>query len=170
MSVFSLHCSQFDRMHACNLFENRLLLSLRPLRLIEVGLTVCNPKIVRILFTNENQQTGKKITSSKPTKKKLAQIHALIKRTYIFQKVGISVLNRINSDILQYIFIVCVSFLWMLKRENESERISSMFPFRGCETQFYLFLLVVMCVAWLFILLLSPSSFFDVWILLFIWQ
>lgn len=77
-------------------------------------------------------------------KKQAAQIHALIKRTYIFQKVGISVLNRINSDILQFIFIVHVSFFgaFVSVRERASLR---RFLFWGCKTQFYLFLSVVMC-------------------------
>lgn len=80
------------------------------LRLIEVGLQIES----RSDTTHTHQQeisNEKKSHHQKPKKKQAAQIHALIKRTYIFQKVGISVLNRINSDILQFIFIIRMSLL-----------------------------------------------------------
>lgn len=104
----------------------------------------------------------KKSHHQKPKKKQAAQIHALIKRTYIFQKVGISVLNRINSDILQFIFIIRMSLLCVWLWACERHRISSViFPFRDCRASI-LFISFARDV--FFFSLAAVFSIFDVWI------
>lgn len=100
-----------------------------------------------------------------------------------FKRWGISVLNRINSDILQFIFIVrnivacaLLNGKWCERQGHKERKPACSFLFSGgSRTQFYLFIsfdrdVFFGCCLWILFFVRFVHFFFWYMDLLFIWQ